>query len=99
MTDMTDTFSVAKIDNMRAVIENMSTRNQINVLRILNAHKEVTLNENKYGVHVNMTNLNAGVLHELNNFIQYVNLQDRTLDSIEQLKEEYGKLIRDNHHN
>jgi len=35
----------------------------------------------------------------LKNFIQYVNLQDKTLDSIEQQKEEYEKLIRDNHHN
>jgi len=92
-------FSVAEMDNMRMVIENMSNRNQINVLRILHAHKEIILNENKYGVHVNMTNLNVEVLRELNNFIQYVNVQDKTLDSIEQQKEEYEKLIRDNHHN
>jgi len=96
---MTDKFTVAEMDTMRLVIENMSTRNQINVLRILSAHKDITLNENKYGVHVNMTNLHTDVLHELKNFIQYVNLQDKTLDSIEQQKEEYEKLIRDNHHN
>lgn len=94
---MADKFTVAEIDAMRLVIENMSTRNQINVLRILSVHKDITLNENKYGVHVNMTHLPTDVLRELNNFIQYVNLQDKTLDSIEQQKEEYEKLIRDNH--
>ena len=45
------------INCIREQIENMSKFNQIEVLRILKNHKNIIINENKYGIHINLTEL------------------------------------------
>ena len=67
----------------------MNKFNQIEVLRILNRHNDVTLNENKYGVHINLTDLDKNIINELALYIKYVNTQEIALNSIEQQKEDY----------
>jgi len=47
------------------------------------------LNENKYGIHVNLTELKKETLIELIQYINYVNTQEQTLNTIEQQKEDY----------
>ena len=42
-----NTFSVSSLNYTREVIEAMNKFNQIEILRILNNHGEITLNENK----------------------------------------------------
>ena len=77
-----------EINNMRNVIENMNKFNQIEVLRILkNGH--VTLNENNYGVFVNLSNLNNDNLTKLLNYIKYVEAQENNLNNVEKQKEDY----------
>ena len=94
-------FSVSELNYTRETIENMNKFNQIEVLRILNKYKEVTLNENKYGIHINLSELKTEIIAELNNYIKYVNTQEITLNSIEKQKENYkntyfSKDIKDN---
>ena len=95
-------FSVSELNYIRETIENMNKFNQIEVLRILNKHNdEVTINENKYGIHINLSDLSKEILHELNIYINYVKTQEITLNSIEQQKEDYkntyfSKDIKDN---
>jgi NTP pyrophosphatase (non-canonical NTP hydrolase) len=79
----------------------MNKFNQVEVLRILNKHSEVTINENKYGIHINLSELSKEILDELNVYINYVKTQEITLNSIEQQKEDYkntyfSKDIKDN---
>jgi len=81
--------SVADLNYIRETIENMNKFNTIEVLKILNKHKEVILNENKYGIHVNLTELNKNIINELKEYIKYVNTQELTLNSIEKQKEDY----------
>jgi len=88
-TNEVNTFSVSELNYIRDSIEQMNKFNQIEILRILNKHKDVTLNENKYGVHINLSELKTEILDELNVFIKYVNLQENTLNSVEQQKEKY----------
>ena len=45
-TNDVNTFSVSELDYIRETIENMNKFNQIEVLRIMNKHSEITLNEN-----------------------------------------------------
>ena len=45
--------NLAELNSIREAIENMSKFNQIEILRILTNHKEVIINENKYGIHIN----------------------------------------------
>jgi hypothetical protein len=82
-------FSVSELNYIRETIENMNKFNQIEVLRILNRHNDVTLNENKYGVHINLTDLDKNIINELALYIKYVNTQEIALNSIEQQKEDY----------
>jgi hypothetical protein len=100
-TNDINNFSVSELNYIRETIENMNKFNQIEVLRILNRHKNVFLNENKYGIHINLSELDKEIINELNVYIKYVNTQEQTLNSIEKQKEDYrntyfSKDIKDN---
>jgi NTP pyrophosphatase (non-canonical NTP hydrolase) len=100
-TNEINNYSVSELNYIRETIENMNKFNQVEVLRILNKNNTVTLNENKYGIHINLSELKKEILDELNVYIKYVNAQEITLNTIEQQKEDYkntyfSKDIKDN---
>jgi hypothetical protein len=88
-TNDVNNYSVSELNYLRESIENMNKFNQIEVLRILNKHKDVTLNENKYGTHINLSEVKKSVLDDLSFYVKYVNTQESTLNVIEQQKEDY----------
>ena len=99
--DETNICSVSELNYIRDSIENMNKFNQVEVLRILSKNNNVTLNENKYGIHVNLSEVKKEIIDELNVYIKYVNAQEITLNAIEQKKEDYkntyfSKDIKDN---
>ena len=103
-TNDVNNYSVSELNYIRETIENMNKFNQIEVLRILNKHSDVTLNENKYGIHINLSELKKEILDELTMYIKYVNTQETTLDEAEKQKEDYrntyfSKDIKDNMQN
>ena len=77
---------------IRDSIEQMSKFNQVEVLRILHKHSDVILNENKYGVHVNLTNLSDSVLQQLKMYLSYVNAQEQALNTDEKQKETFKNI-------
>ena len=85
----TNNFTSQELDNIRITIETMNKFNQIEVLRILNKHPTVILNENKYGIHINLSELKKEIIDELNAFIKYVNTQEITLHNFEKKKEDF----------
>jgi hypothetical protein len=100
-TNNVNNYSVSELNYIRETIESMNKFNQIEVLRILSRHSDVILNENKYGIHINLSELNKDIINELNIYIKYVTTQELTLNSIEQQKEDYrntyfAKDIKDN---
>jgi hypothetical protein len=88
-TNDVNNFSVSELNYIRDSIENMNKFNQIEVLRILNNHKDVTINENKYGIHINLSELKKDILDEISSYIKYVNTQEVTLHQVEKEKEDY----------
>jgi hypothetical protein len=88
-TNDVNNFSVSELNYIRDSIENMNKFNQIEVLRILNNYKDVTINENKYGIHINLSDLKKDLLDEMNVYIKYVNTQEVTLHQVEKEKETY----------
>jgi len=80
-------FSAHELNDIRSSIEKMNKFNQIEILRILHKEENIVLNENNYGVHVNLTDLLPHVVQELNTYIQYVNTQELTLHKFEKEKE------------
>ena len=100
-TNDVNNYSVSELNYIRETIENMNKFNQIEVLRILNKHSDVTLNENKYGIHINLSELRKEILDEMNIYIKYVNTQEIALNKVEKQKEDYkntyfSKDIKDN---
>jgi hypothetical protein len=79
----------------------MSKFNQVEILRILTKYKDVTINENKYGIHINLSDLSNNIFDELVAYINYVQVQETELNNIEKQKQDYKnsyflKDIKDN---
>ena len=80
-------FNILELNMIRDSIEKMTKPNQIEVLRILHKHPNITLNENNYGVHINLTELDSNLIIELKNYINYINTQENNLKSFETQKD------------
>ena len=91
-------YDFNKLNNIRDQIEQMSKFNQIEILRLLTKHKNVIINENKYGIHINLSELENTTLNEIMVYIKYVNTQEIYLNSAEQEKEKYKNtfFLKDN---
>ncbi len=88
-TNEINTYTVSELDYIRENIERMNRFYQIETLRLLSKHRDVTLNENKNGTLVNLSELNNTVILELLDFIEYVNKQEKNLMDVEKMKENY----------
>jgi hypothetical protein len=92
---------LSQLNSIRESIENMSKFNQVEILRILTKYKDVTINENKYGIHINLSDLSNNIFDELVAYINYVQVQETELNNIEKQKQDYKnsyflKDIKDN---
>jgi hypothetical protein len=94
-------YDFNKINGIREAIENMSKFNQIEILRILTRHKDVIINENKYGIHINLSDVCSTILDELLVYVNYVTTQEIELNNIERQKENYKNtyFLKDNKDN
>jgi len=67
----------------------MSIFNQIEILKIFHEHNdEVTLNENKNGILINLTDVPPYIITKLYEYISYVEKQERQLSTVETQKDE-----------
>ena len=80
-------LSLEELNSIREKIEAMNHFNQEEEFRIFQIYEDVQLNENKYGVHINLTCLKKEVLEKVKLFIGYVNKQETDLDEVEKKKE------------
>lgn len=85
----TDNYDINQLNYIRDQIEIMSKFNQTEILRILAKNKTVIINENKNGIHINLTELPISTLNELMVYIKYVNAQENYLNNDEKEKEKY----------
>ena len=80
-------YDYTKLNYIREQIEQMSKFNQIEVLKILTKNKNAIINENKYGIHVNLREIDNEILNNLIVYIKYVTTQETYLNNIEKEKE------------
>ena len=73
---------------LRNNIEKMTKFNQIAILRILNGFDDVIINENRNGIHINLSELSDEVIKKLQEYTNYVNTQETTLNQDEKQKED-----------
>lgn len=75
------------IKEIKNKVENMSKYHQIEILRILKQYNQVTINENKNGCFINLTEISDTIIEELLKYSEYVEEQQRDLKEIETEKE------------
>jgi hypothetical protein len=82
-------FSISELEYIRQLIENMDKYNQVEILKIIYESNKKCINENKYGIHINMTELSTQIIDKMNDYIKYVHIQETEISSIEKKKENY----------
>lgn len=76
-----------KLEKLKLQIEKMNIAQQVEVLKILNGDDKVILNENKSGIYVNLSFLPEDVVDKIDNYVKYVQDQEKSLNVIEDKKE------------
>lgn len=84
-------YTILELNQMREKIEAMPKFNQVEVLRILHKHN-IIINENKFGIHINLTELNDVIINQLFEYINYVNAQEMNLNELEKQKEDFKNI-------
>ncbi len=75
------------MDILKDKIESLPKIYHIEIGKMLNNHS-IHLNENQNGVFVNLSKLSPDILDKLNEYIQYIELQEKILNIDESEKEE-----------
>ena len=82
-----DSKAVDKLEKIKLQIEKMNIAQQVEVLKILNGDDTVILNENKSGIYVDLSFLPEEVVDKIDNYVKYVQDQEKSLNVIEDKKE------------
>ncbi|MDC1321299.1 hypothetical protein N8261_04995 [Flavobacteriaceae bacterium] len=94
---------MTELNCLKEDIENLSKFHQIEILKLLKSDSSCTLNENKNGIFVNMTNLNKPIIEEIRQYLLYVTTQEKQLNDVEDKKEvlstTYFNDVKDNKDN
>ena len=77
------------LNEIKEQIEGMSKIHQIEVLKVLNKNPLIKLNENKSGVYVNLSFLPQDSIIEIQQCIQYILEQEKSLQGLESQKDEF----------
>lgn len=86
-------INIIELNTIKEEIDKMVKINQVEILRILKKNSKINLNENNYGVHVNLSDLPYSTIEELKNYINYVNTQEKNLINIEKQKNNMKQLF------
>ena len=86
-------INIIELNTIKEEIDKMVKINQVEILRILKKNPKINLNENNYGVHVNLSDLPYSTIEELKNYINYVNTQETNLINIEKQKNNMKNLF------
>ena len=89
-------INIVELNLIKDAIDKMVKINQVEILRILKKNPKINLNENNYGVHVNLSDLPYSTIEEIKNYINYVNTQEKNLNHIELQKNNMKTLFNVN---
>jgi len=80
---------VDKLNCLKFQIEKLEQSKQIEILRIIVNAQKISINENQYGIHINLTDLPKDVITELQIYINYIKKQEEELVNGELKKKDY----------
>ena len=78
-------IDINKLKLLKETIENMDAVHHPKILEILKANN-IHISSNRNGCFINMNHFTEDILSLLNNFINYINIQEKTLGAVENAK-------------
>lgn len=78
------------LKNIKTTIEKMNKTNQLYILKIFYENK-CNYTENSNGVFINLIYVKPEILKKINNYINYISLQETNLNKVENIKKEIKK--------
>jgi hypothetical protein len=91
---------MSNLNCLKESIEELSKFHQVEILKILKSDDSITINENKNGIFINMTSLKDLTITQLEDYLKYVNKQEKQLNDIEAQKDELSNTyFKDNKDN
>jgi len=80
-------YSENTLEQIRTRIDGLSKQQHVNILRILKQDPNITINENKSGVYINLSFLPQIIVDEIVQYVQHMDTQENSLHPVEQQKE------------
>ena len=84
------------LNQMKTKIESMTKIHHIEILKIINTHSNVSINENKSGVFINLSFLESNVIEEIKNYLSFVEKQEQILNPDETQKQDFKNTFFNN---
>ncbi len=92
-----NSYTPEQLRSLCSKLEEMPKINQVEVLRIFHKYNKDFINENNYGVHINVTNVPDMVLEEIQDYIKHVSKQETELITIDsQQTNSTNYILKDN---
>ena len=85
---------IGKLKDLQEKIELLPKFNQIEILKIFHKNN-ILINENKYGCHINLSEVSIEVILEIEKYLKYVSNQESDLNQIELQKQEFKNTFFD----
>jgi len=81
-----------KIDNLKNKIENLPKENHLEIFKILHKHN-VQYSENKNGIFINLIDVSPLIIHEIDQYVQYLETQNKEIKQFEIEKSKIEMLL------
>ena len=85
-------IDVNKLEALKTKIETLNKFHQVEILKILSKNL-CKLNENKSGIFINMSFLQEDVVEELTKYVDYIDDQNETFQTVEYQKDEFKNTL------
>jgi hypothetical protein len=78
-----------RLEIIKTKIERMGKKHHVEVLKILKGNSQIKINENKSGVFINLSYLPVDTVLKLEEYIESIQEQEKTLETVETQKENF----------
>jgi hypothetical protein len=86
---LNNTFSQQDLEQICKVIDKIDEFHHIEILKIIVRNSSVVINDNIYGICINLTLLHDDVIHKIKDYLKYVDIQESEIKNLENKKNEY----------
>ena len=82
-----------RLQNIKKIVEKYNNEQQEDILNIIREGDNVSINENKNGFFINLTNLSNEIIGKIEKYMEYIILQENHLINMESQKKECEEFL------